>query len=181
MTPAEAEFARMLARSGIGADLRAIEARLTRLVRDEIFGELDDGARRQLEQHCAEAGGRALYAFVAPFADAVADFSAEHPQVAVQHDQPPAASTPPRAGEWIRVAGAAGGAWHLFGGDLRLRVDGRRSATFAETRCGRAVPLSAASGPADLERSADRPDDGTCRACRRISVRASLRARRRAP
>lgn len=177
-TPAEGEFTRMLARSSIGDELRAMEARLRRLVLDDVFGTLPEDDRKMLERLCAEAGGRGLYGFIAPWAAAVAAFASGHPDAPVQHDQPPAPAVPPRAGEWIRDAGsdAHSASWHLFGGDLRLRVVGRQSETFAEARCGRHVAVSGPDGPARLERASERPAIGGCRACRRIDVR--LRARR---
>ncbi len=180
MTPAEREFARMLARSAIGDELRGAERSITRVVLEEVFASLGEADRRDLERMCADAGSKALYAFIAPFAEAVEAFARAHPRLAVQQDDFPGATPTPQAGEWIRASDGdtPRGVWHLFGGDIRLRVEGRTSSTFAEARCGRTLPVAGAARTGALERVTGDAPAPACRVCRRAAHRSMLRARR---
>jgi hypothetical protein len=174
MEAAEHELRRMLARSTIGRDLRAVEAALRRLVQEDLFRELDAPARHRLERLSSDAGGRALYAFLGPWVEAISTFASEHPGAAIQEDDRPLSVVPPRLGEWVREPAERPGtsirAWHLFTGDFRIKVARRAATTFAETRCGRLLAV-ADDDARPLERADERPAAGTCRSCRGIGVR----------
>src|SRR5690606_33147506 len=90
MSPADHELTRLLARTSLGERLMAVDADLRKLVIGDVFEELDPDARRRLERLLAEAGGRALYAFLVPYLEAVAAFVEEHREVELQADRYPA-------------------------------------------------------------------------------------------
>jgi hypothetical protein len=174
MEAAEHELRRMLARTTIGNDLAAIEVALRRLVKEDLFTSLDEPARRRLERLTAEAGGRALYAFLAPWLEAIGTFTNEHPGAVLQQDDRPVPVTPPRLGEWVRepASRSAPGvrSWHLFTGDFRMKVARRAATTYAEARCGRLLAVSDDDARV-LERADERPMAGACRTCRGIGAR----------
>lgn len=180
MDSVDRELARMLARSTIGGDLKAVERAFRRLITEEIFEDLDGRQRRRLDELATTAGGRALYAFVLPWIEALRQFADENPHVALQDDDRPARTIPPRAGSWIRdqqdPAGERTARWHLFTGDIRLRFVGRRSYTLAETRCGRLIPTSDPDGR-PVPRVDGRPRLDSCRTCRGIGARGGPRMR----